>query len=395
MEFLLNKIVNFNRLNVIGIYRNDDTTIFHILRLQKKKENLEIIEQTTYEDFDILTNKLDVKTPLVLLLDGKGIVNKKIVLKDEKDIEWLKNLDYNTTHFTSYTTPDSQFLSFCRNHVLEEYFNLIQQKGYQIIDFYIGSIISVLGNDFLNTSKIIANENVLYFEENMLANVIKKDESYELQNYHISEKSITNFHLPLYCAAINFFIKQESITKSSYKENDKEEIVYKKAFEIIGLSMVVLFFSLLLISYFSIQYLINKNASLNLEISYATKSYDLIKKLEEEKDNKYKILNEMGATSKNFISFYNYQIASLTPIEIKLSNMEFAPLRKEIKKTEKPEFEFKSIILKGQTFDEVSFNSWIAILKNEKWISKLEIISVKRDKKNDIFFELKITITDV
>lgn len=396
MELIFNKIVKFNTLQIVGVFRNDINTTFYLLKVKKKKNTIEVIEESSsYDDFEFIKNKLDNKIPIVLLVDGKGVVNKKIDLKNEKDVEWLKNIDYSTIHFTSYTSAENKFLSFCRNYVLEEYFDLIQKDGFQIIDFYIGAIVGVLVNDFLNKSKIIANENVFYFEDNLLVNVVKKDENFELLNYSIGKKSVSNFHLPLYGAAINFYIQQDTITKSNYKESEKDEVVYKRAFEILGLAMVVGFFCLLLISYFSIQYYLGKNATLTLDINYATKSYNTISELEIEKENKLKILNEIGASSKNFIVYYNYQISRLAPVDIKFSSTEFAPLKKEIKKTDKPEFDFKTIMIKGKTLNEVSFNSWIAILKKEKWVDKLEIISIKRDKKNDTFFELKITLADV
>ncbi|WNM19459.1 hypothetical protein [Flavobacterium capsici] len=395
MEFIFNKIVKFNTLQAVGIFKDDISIRFYVLKIRKKKNSIEILEATKYDDFEFLKNKLDSKIPILLLIDGKGVVNKKIDLKDEKDVEWIKNLDYSNIHFTSYSTSENQFLSFCRNHVLEEYYDMMQQNSFQIIDFYVGAIVTVLAHDFVDKSKITANENIFYFEENNLVNIIKKDENYEPLFYSVDEKSISNFHLPLYSAAINFYVQEEAIAKSTYKSNEKDEIIYKKAFEILGITMVVSFFCLLLVSYFSIQYFIGKNASLTLEINYATKSYKLISDLENEKESKFKILNEIGASSKNFISYYNYQIARLTPSDIKFSTIEFAPLKKEIKKTDKPEFDFKTIIIKGQTIDEVSFNSWIDVLKNEKWVSKLEIISIKKDRKNDTFFELKITIADV
>ena len=75
--------------------------------------------------------------------------------------------------------------------------------------------------------------------------------------------------------------------------------------------------------------------------------------------------------------------------------MEVYPIKKEIKKTEKVEFDYKIILLKGNTTDETVFNDWIDSLKNEKWLQKLEIVSIKRDKQNISYFELKITIKDV
>ncbi|MCA6422057.1 MAG: hypothetical protein IM568_04460 [Flavobacterium sp.] len=395
MNFLLNKIVNINALNLIGVFRNNDGDSFFLLKVKKKKSQLDIIEKFVFSDIESLKSKLDSKVPSVLLFDGKGVLNKKIGLKSETDTEWLKNLDYKSIHYTSYNTQECQFLSFCRATVLDELIALFYKNEIQIIDFYIGGLTAVLVNNLLDKSKLLSNETFLEFDNNTLSTISKPDSERKTENYTIGTTLISNFELPLYGAAINFYVNQSSIVKSQSILIDSEEVIYKKAFEKLGIIILVGFFCLLLASYGLIQYLNYKNATLNLENSYSNKAYSVINDLELQKEKKLKILAETGFSSKEFISFYCYKLTKSIPYVIHFSYLEVYPIKKEIKKTEKVEFDYKIILLKGNTPDETVFNDWIDSLKNEKWLQKLEIVSIKRDKQNISYFELKITIKDV
>ncbi|MFN7675106.1 hypothetical protein [Flavobacterium sp.] len=395
MNFLLNKIVNINALNLIGVFRNNDGDSFFLLKIKKKKSQLDIIEKLVFSDIENLKSKLDSKVPSILLFDGKGVLNKKIGLKSETDTEWLKNLDYKSIHYTSYNTQECQFLSFCRATVLDELIALFYKNEIQIIDFYIGGLTAVLVNNLLDKSKLLSNETFLEFDNNTLSTISKPDSERKTENYTIGTTLISNFELPLYGAAINFYVNQSSIVKSQSVLIDSEEVIYKKAFEKLGIIILVGFFCLLLASYGLIQYLNYKNATLNLENSYSNKAYSVINDLELQKEKKLKILAETGFSSKEFISFYCYKLTKSIPYVIHFSYLEVYPIKKEIKKTEKVEFDYKIILLKGNTPDETVFNDWIDSLKNEKWLQKLEIVSIKRDKQNISYFELKITIKDV
>lgn len=395
MNFLLDKIVKFNKLNVIGVFKSSQGDSFFLLTVKKNKSQLDIVENSAFLSIEELKSKIDSELPTVLLLDGKGVLNKKIDLKKEADTEWLKNLDYKSVHFTSFNTDECQFLSFCRQNVLEEWIALFHKNEIQIIDFYIGGLTAVLVNDLLDKGKLLSNETFLEFEHNTLSAISKPDSENETEDYLIGGISISNFHLPLYGAAINFYVNQDTIVKSKSPVIDAEEVIYKKAFEKLGVVMLVGFFCLLLCSYGFIQYLNHENATLSLENSYTNKSYMVISDLGLQKEKKLKILSETGFSSKKFISFYCYELTKSIPNTINFSFLEVHPLQKEIKKTEKVAFDYKIILLKGHTGNETIFNDWIDSLKNEKWLQKLEIVSIKRDKQNISYFELKITIKDV
>ena len=156
--------------------------------------------------------------------------------------------------------------------------------------------------------------------------------------------------------------------------------------------MLVLFLVSLLLSYMGIQYYASKNAELNIQNVYFNKAYQQIISLEEQKKDKEKIIHDSGFLSDKFLSFYAYEIISSTPNTLSLDELNIAPLQKLVKHNEKVEITPGTLIVKGVTIDEEEFNSWLRDLKKMNWIAKFELESLKKDKKNNTQFSLKIRI---
>ena len=80
------------------------------------------------------------------------------------------------------------------------------------------------------------------------------------------------------------------------------------------------------------------------------------------------------------------------PNSIALTELNIAPLIKEVKANEKVEVVSGTIIVSGQTISEDDFNEWLKKLKTFDWLIKFEIDSLGKDKKGNTKFVLKIAI---
>lgn len=392
MISFLSKIITLDKLNVIGIIKKEDSETYNVLSVKKKGDKIDIITKASYATFEELKQNIDTKLPILLNIDGKGVLNKQINFNNEADVTWHKNIDFGTIYYTSVKSTDSSFISFCRKNIVEEYKAKFQSNGLSIIDVYIGAFLASLLQGSINKKTIVSNELALEFEDDLLAGFAKSEEK---QQYTIGKETISNAILPLYGILLHFFLKQKEVSKTESETHVAEEIIYKKAFNVFGISMLVGFLVALLSSYFLIQYYGAENAELSLKNVYSNQSYQKILELEKQKENKLKILNESGFLTSKFLSFYGYQIIKTIPDEIALKSLKIAPLYEEIKVTKKVDFEAKTIIIEGQTLNESSLNSWMEKVKTMDWVKNFEIMSIKKDKKGITQFQLKIIINDV
>lgn len=389
---LISKIVKLNKLNVIGIVRKDDAETFNVLSVRKKNDTIDIVSMSSYNDYEEILKNIDSKIPIILAIDGKGILNKEVNFNNESDILWHKNIDHSSIYYTSFKTQHSNFMSFCRKNIADDYSTKFLESKLTVIDIYIGSFLGALLQNTIQQNTIASGELSLQFENDILIG-FSKDSS--LKKYQIGKESISSEIMPLYGVLLHFYIQQKEISKTKNDSSVTEEIIYKKLFNFLGVFLLLSFFVLLLASYLLTGYYGSKNAALNLESVYAAQSHGMIADLEKKKESKIKILNETGFLTSKFLTSYSYDIVKEIPNDISLTQLSISPLYEEIKQNKKVDLETKTIKLSGETGNESSLNSWINLLKNIKWAKNFEILSIKRDKKGITHFELKMILKDV
>jgi len=391
----LSKFIKINDLNVVGVIKKEDYEIYNLLTVKKKANKISIVSKQTFETFESLSKSTDKKLPLLIVIEGKGVLNKAINFENEADLSWQKNIDFNTIYYTDIKGPKSNFISFCRKNIVEEIVYRFQKDGFQVVDVYIGSFLTALLQNAIKKDFLFSYDLKLEFENEMLVGFSKQNENTNIINYQIGEDTIPNSFLPLYGSVIHFFVKPKEVSKTVNSTLNSEELIYKKAFNFLGITMLAGFLVSLLISYFLIQYYGTKNSELNLQTVYSNQSYQLILDLEAKKEKKLNLLKESGVLSSKFFSFYSYEIIRTVPTAISLTELNISPLKQEYKENKKALFDNGSIIIKGETFQESSFNSWLENLKKMDWLKNFEIVSLKKDKKNKSVFEIKIILKNV
>ncbi|RYG54871.1 MAG: hypothetical protein EOO01_00200 [Chitinophagaceae bacterium] len=392
---VVSKIFKINALQVIGIIKKDDFEEYYVLTVRRRNDKIQLTTKASYATFEDLMRHVSVKLPVVLLVEGKGVLNKEVDFTKEADINWYKNIDFNSICYTSIKGLKSTFMSFCRKGLVSDTKVLFEQNGFQVVDLYVGSLLSSLLYPSVNIDTIVSGDLALGFTAGKLSAVNRADAPHHNIQYQVGEDSIPGSFMALYGAVVDFFVNSGDVSRSDLLSLNKEEVVYKKAFERTGVTILVVFFVTLLTSYFLIQYYGTQNVAYNLQKVYSAQSYQATLDLEKQRDQKKKLLAESGFLSKNFMSYYAYEIIRGIPSDIVLDRLAVSPPSKEIKVNSKLLLDHGHIMLKGETFDESSFNNWIQDLKQMKWLKHFEINSLKKNKQNKAVFDVTITVKDV
>lgn len=387
----LSKIVKSNKIQVVGIYEDSDILKIHVITLKKEKNKLSVLDRNYHESFESFEKNLNTSLPLIVCYDGKKVLNKKVNLTSEVDLNWNKNLDLNSIYYTKYKTQSNIFISICRKDIVNFWIEKLLSSKFQVVDFYIGPLTSFILSSAINKETIISNKTELVIRNSELFE-LGKVELFEDQVCNIGDSNLNNFEITIYGAGLIYFTDNLDFEKSIIENLNQEEIIYKKAFNYFGIFTLILFFTSLLLSYFLIQFYLSKNAELSVENLYSNKSYQEIISLETQMKEKQELINKSGFLSKQFLSFYSFEIINSLPSSMSLNEFNINPLSKDVKENKSIEFIPYQIFLKGITKDEEEFNNWIKESRNKKWLKRIEIKSIKTDKKNNKMFELIITI---
>ncbi|MFP9119329.1 hypothetical protein ACLI08_16190 [Flavobacterium sp. RNTU_13] len=391
---LLQRLFGIKRITVIGVYKDADQNsfLFTALTVEKKKEELTIVKRNSFTRIEDLA--LIDKDPVILVFDGKGVLNKKIDYKNEEDVAWKKNLDFNTIYYTAYNTDSTSFISFTRKPFADEILTVLKQNKTEIIDFYVGPLTAVVLKPFIDAPYLVSYKTRLEYDTTGLAGIEKVTQDSPADKYSIGNTVVSAAELPLYAAATNFYINNEGFEKSVLAEININEVLYKRAFNVLGVTMLVAMLLLLMVSYGTIQYLLSENAALKQENLYASHTVSEIQKLKSDMDKKMKILENTGRISKNFMSFYASCLGSSVTSGISFSEMQIAPVNGEIKGEKKIDINAKVILVSGTCISDENLDEWLKVLKKIDWIRTVEILSITKNKEGRHEFELKIILND-
>lgn len=394
MITFLSKIFKINNVNVIGISRGDDGNTYRVLSFKKSRSKITVVARECYSSFDELSSKINSKLPVLLVFDGKGVLNKRIEYANEADLNWKKNIDYNSIFFTSYTTEKDNFISFCRKNVIDEIVNDFKDINVQIVGVYVGSFLAALLKDSIHTESVVSGELDLEFDNDVLVG-FNKNESNILRKYTIGGDEISQKELPLYGVLLHFLLNPDTVEKTNDSSLNVEEILYKRAFNALAVFMLGGFLISLLTSYLLVQYFGSKNNELNLQNVYSNQSFQKILDLEKQREEKLNIINQSGTFSNKFLTYYAYELVNNVPSSISFNELNVFPSGKEVKAGKKINFESNTIRIKGATVNEDSLNDWLNKVKQNTWVKSFEIVSIKKDKNNTTLFEIKMVIKNV
>lgn len=394
MNALLSRIVQLNRLHIIGVTRNDEDEAYRVLTIARKGNTMAVTGMTEFSQLEDLIKNTDQRIPVIIAIDGKGILNKQVDFNSETDLNWYKSIDFSTICHSSLQNGTVTFMSFCRKNIADTLLERFMRSGFQVADVYVGAFLSALLQPAIGTDSILSDHLSLEFDATGLIGFTRK-ETPQAVSYTIGKDNVTSRFLPLYGVALHFFAPQKTVSKTTSEKLNGEEILYRKVFNTFGIAMLAGFLIALLTSYLLIQYYGSKNAELNLQQVYAGESYQKIVELEQQKQQKQQILSDSGFLSSKFLTYFAYEILQTIPADIVLTQLNITPADKESKPGKKIGFESKTIVVKGETYNESAFNDWLTALKKTGWVRDFEIMKLEKDKKNKSQFEIKITGKDV
>lgn len=375
---------------IVGVVLGD-TPIYNVLIIDKKSDALSIETSFSTEDFNVVKDKVNTSVPLLLNFYGKGIINKQVSAKGNYLKEVLFNASIDDFYIYELHQSQQNFISIVRKDVLEKFFTLFLEHKYLVVDYSIGPFVGILFKGLSNEPSIISADYELSFDENDLIETQKLDSI--TKEYVLGEEKVSNTQVPLFSTLLHYLYPSDDFNyEAEFLKQNKKENVLKKTFNTVATVLGIFFLSALLISYLLLNYYNDKYVSYESQLYNLNDTYIQVKKLENEKQNKTKILQESGILSQNFISFYMYRIVSSIPDNVGLNSLKVNPTQKKIKNFEKIIFETNTIIINGNSSSSMPINSWVKELKKEKWISKIEILDFSKSRNRKSEFTLKIVV---
>ncbi len=390
----IKNIFNDNkRYYTLGISNTSGVLEYHLLKILFKDNELKIedrhISQKIDDEFKEHLNK---NYPVILNIEGDGIINKRVENKSGYRKNLIFKSDLDDFYFYEYRQDKDVFISVARKELIDTYLNELRALDVFVIHvsygpFVMGALLPLIKGDSIissNTYSVeIRGSRIFSFEKKLNPD----------NQYTINGDIFKAYEVPLIATFFSYKFPKESIEfDTSFLDDNASEFKYKKWFKIAFISVLFFFLITLVSSHLLHDSYMGSLLEKESRYALALQTSREITQLDEEKALKEKILLTTNMSNKSFVSKYVVDIGNSTLPEITLKTIHVIPMQKKIEEAKKIDLDFNHIIVLGKVSNDLVFNRWIKKIEKFKWVKKMDIIDYTQENKiwNEFFLKIEI-----
>lgn len=375
------------------VLKEDGAWSFTIVSLSEKKKKVEIKKGAQDISAEELQKLIKKDSAVNLIVSGKGIINKKISFHAEEEDSVLvgkalpgaKPADFYIQKYI--INESSAFVSLIRKQALDEILSFFRQHKILVVNIAIGplAVSNILPlfelNQFIEQTISAGNYSFTILSSRIQSFIF----SAEQKELNLSGLIIPSSLIFGFAAAMIFYLPAEvKITADSFadfKEEHKELKLHNRMMQWFMAAIVIICFSSFgLYKYYRSQFKVYyAKVQLNQE------KISRFENLKSEIVQKKEILSQNGLLQSSRISYYSDRIAESLKEDVRLSRMDFSPIKK-ITKDGKDELVFlgEKLVISGNCSQSFDFNKWIKKLQKFEWVKEVSILNYMQDKSADL-----------
>lgn len=377
------------------VKKGQDLVYVTVLKKSKNAIDIEDVHQET--SIENVISKLPKKQHVFLIINNDHILTKQITSSQSEPLKLIHaafpNINLDDFYFEVVTQQQKHFVSICRKAHLDQLIATYQSNALHVINIALGNMIASSISQFINRETLITS-NANTSIENGIINAIEKKEIEVSTDYDINGIRVDNNHILSLSGALgsilhNFYpVTNFDALKLSLKSEYNQSRFFTQFLKI---GLIFLLISLL-INFFVFNHYFNKVSTLQQtsQVNQSTKKKVL--ELNEAVSKSQKMVDDMLKSSSSKSSFYINIIIQSLPNSLLLSELNYQPLKKNIKSDKPIELDDNTIIISGESNNSDQFSTWIADLEAIEWIINIEVLNYKDTSKSVSVFSIKLNI---
>ncbi len=363
----------------------DETEVTYYYTLLKTKNNKLDISAcgTCSNELQLPESILKNKIPLLLILNGKGIILKKTTLDETADQhpdEILRQnfpaLNMEGFYAQLYRQENnSVFISLCRRELLDPLVSSLKTKKYDLAAVLIGAPAVIGLQPLWSKFNSVTTSRHLAELTNGTLDLLTAQTETKPGSLKIEDLSIDTSHTLGFAGALSYLMRRQIV------ENTTPELITlanqhteRNKFRFLLMLVVGIAFFLAALNVFFYTSYFDKNNKLETELSVYQGKYEQINQLLSDYQKNKNLFENAGVLNKNKLSEYADRIGKTLPDEISLSELYFNPKKEEEDSADSlVTFQTKSMVLRGNCSKSFIVNEWINVLKMQKFIKEVSL----------------------
>jgi len=400
---MLHKFITYlilgKRFCGIEISSRNSKDTFLVTSLRKRKKELTIDMQFEVESVDLIAEKLPKKQHVFLIVNTNHVLFKKVTTSNTNQNAILNGAFPNiNTHDFYYEiisgNNNTSFIALCRKNYVDTIIDDFKAKNIFVTSFSLSNNLITEITNFV-TLKSIQSSNAQVTLDGEIKDVnitdtINKQEEYDVNGLLTANKYI----LSLSGALTAFLNTNNRISNSEEKINSlfqdfKHQILFKKGLQ----GSLIVFLVALLLNFFLFNHYFSKVNELQQTSQVNTINKNAVLSLDKKLKKTEKIATDILKSSASKSSFYVNEIIKLIPNSILLSELNYQPLQKRIKKNQNILIQNNTIIISGVSSESESFSNWIKQLENYEWVKTVDIHDYSDTSTSRTEFSIKLNLS--
>lgn len=363
-----------------------------ILALQKKNVVVEKKEKLT--SLESLKDTIGKDVPLYLVLNGRGILHKKLsevaVENNELIQSVLPNAKAQDFYVQNIVSEKNSLVSIVRKESADPILDTLTRLSLPCTGFSLGAAVVapvlplLAGNS--NLSSFTWSEHHLEMD---LSSTVTDYKFYgtpvERKIFQLDTEKLEDEFLVSYASAFSILIGQEPVPAFVEKvQLSKEEFSNGQLFKKMSWVVLGFFLVLLMLNFLFFTNLSSRNNELVQRESKYSTMFAEMENLSKEVKEKETFLSGAGWLQSSAASYYADRIAATVPASVKLTELAINPLDEKKSKEEKKElFATGSILIKGDCTRPTELNEWLDKIKSIDKINKARLVNYFYDNKEN------------
>lgn len=371
---------------------------FNFVQLTLKKQIINLVKSGRLNSVDELPQQCEKGVPLVIIFDGKGILQKPFGNDfPQEATEIAKLLLPGIKVDEMYLQVEANILSFVRKATIDDFVLKLQQEGFNILNISLGPF--CLANFTLATQSKNLEESVkiggyeLYLKDGKLTSFLKL-EPMDQHSYAIGSESILSSEIGAYAAGFNWLMGDMPKIESKELIYFRDNFFYMKFFNKVFISFTIALFVILLVNYIFFEIQGDKNLALQSKNQLYSGKSNRLNQIRKELKEKEAFLIKAGWMTSSKLSFYADRIAASIPNSISLKELSLYPEDEKLTRDNRKLTLRPGVIqIVGMCAQPTDLNKWINELDNLKWASSVQMVSYTYDNKTKMgTFKLEVNI---
>ncbi len=374
---------------------------FFYTHLKNKNNKLEVIYTVSSERLEFSKSIEKNKVPIVVIVNGRGIILKKIVGSETSELTYDEII---RSHLPAFNTADFfiqifktennyAFITLCRKEQINPILESLKDKKSEIVNVFIGAAaIEGLKPLWTGFDSLPTTLHTIELSNNIIDTIVINPLN-DTTCVKIEDITIDSQHTLGFAAGLSYLL-QNRIAETDSPEilEIEQKHIEKNKLRLLMVCCISIAFIMAIINGVFYAAYFAENKQLDTELSIYQGKYKQINQLLNDYQEKKGLIENAGILNKNKLSEYADRIGATIPDDVILSELYFNP-KNENEESEDSLVTFynKQLILRGKCNKSIIVNEWLNVLKMQQFVKGISLEKFSYNNEGMLpNFEIKI-----